>query len=280
MSMPPARRPGGTPDERAQQFGARAAAGWRAVQSFARGWRKNQVEDPIELERQRALMLHNQNLLRYRSTRARLRALLRSGQVVALGGGALAVAGVGALGPEAVVAGVATAAAGGAATFVGSRRSKELPAPPPPLVPLPAAAPLADSTPGAAAVQRINGTRRQLAALLPTVDQIQPDAATELRRADASAAAATTVLIDRLRTLSQIARDGGGREPERIARVSMQSLAARLVEGAEAYDEMLAAVVALVSTASGQLTAGDTLRQPIQEMLAYTEGLRRVADTW
>lgn len=250
------------------------------MQSFYRSWQQSkQPTDALELQRRKAMAEHAAAMNRYRARASGLRSGVRAGNITAVAGGT--VAAVSALGDAALTpAGLAAAALGGAMSLVGNRRLKRLAPPPAPMIPPPASQPLPPGTPGAENAARITEIRRQLATMLPTVAQLQPAAAAELARVDIAAGPATAALIERIRLLRDVQMRLPDSEPGRMAAVSVQALSAKLRDGAATYEELLAAVVSLLSSPDPRGSAEDLLAPSIAELQAYTAGLERVADTW
>ncbi len=281
--MTPPTPPKGDPrrgKEVAERLGSQAATGWSAVQSFYRSWQATkQPQDILDQQRRAAIAAHTTAVTKYRAKASGLRSTKRMGQITAASGAGVAAVSM-ANASDLTPLGIAAAATGVVITFVSGRRLKRLQPPPPPMIPPAASAPLQVGTPGADQAARITEVRRQLATMLPTVAALQPEAAYELQRVDVAAAPATEALIERIRLLRDVQLRLPDSEPGRMAAVSIQSLAANLRRGAATYEELLAAVVALLSSPDPRGSTDDMLRPSIAELQAYTAGLQRVADTW
>ena len=116
--------------------------------------------------------------------------------------------------------------------------------------------------------------------LLPTIEQLHPEAADQIRAADAATAPGLNALVERLRSMQRITAELPGSAAAASARLTISALLIQLDEGAAAYQELLESVISLSS--APPLTGGPsaTLRPAIEDMHAYAEGLRRAAQTW
>jgi hypothetical protein len=276
--MPPPRGP-----QRAESLGSQAAAAARAAAAFYRGWRSGaSVSDPMAVERQRQTARYAIALNTYRSRAAALRTRLVAGSTVAIGGAAVAASTLNGMPDEAPLA-----VLGGSAAFIGAwqalhgrRGLQKLDPPPPPPALAAIPAPLPVGSPGAEAAARVTGLRVHLVGLLPTVEQLHEQAADEIRAADAATAPSLNALVERIRSMQQIIAQMPGTPAAQSARVSIDALTIRLTEGANAYQELLTAVIAL--SAAPAITGGPTatLHPAISDMRAYAAGLEAAARTW
>jgi hypothetical protein len=285
-SNPPSRVPNhGQPSSgKAEALGGQAAAAARAAMSFYRGWRANRTGEPnpIDVERAHRQATHASAMSRYRNALIRLRTRLAVGTATVVGGAAVAASTLDGLPSEAPLAVV-----GGSAVVIGAWQAirsssglKELhvPAPPPALVAPPPALPPGSA--GSDAAQRVTGLRMHIMELLPTLDQLHPEAADQIRAADAATALGLNALVERVRSMQRIIRQLPGSPAAQSAQISINALTIRLQEGASAYQELLTAVITLSSAPA--LTGGPaaTLRPAIDDMHAYAAGLQRAAETW
>jgi hypothetical protein len=276
--------PGTGANGRAEALGGQAAAAARAAMSFYRGWRANRTTgpNPIEVERAHREAAHRAEMSRYRGALSRLRARLVVGTAGVIGGAAVAASTLDGLPGEAPLAvlGGSAAAIGAWQAARSSSKLKELqePAPPPAIAAPPPALP--PGSPGSDAAQRVTGLRMHIMELLPTVEHLHPDAADQIRAADAATAPGLNALVERVRSMQRIIAQMPGSPAAQSARLSIDALTIRLQEGASAYQELLTAVIALSSAPA--LTGGPstTLRPAIDDMHAYAAGLRRAAETW
>jgi hypothetical protein len=276
--------PGTGSNGRAEALGGQAAAAARAAMSFYRGWRGNRTTgpNPIELERAHREATHRAAMSRYRGALTRLRARLVVGTAGMIGGAAVAASTLDGMPGEAPLAvlGGSAAAIGAWQAARSSHRLKQLqePAPPPAIAAPPPALP--PGSPGADAAQRVTGLRVHIMELLPTVEQLHPEAADQVRAADAATAPGMNALVERVRSMQRIIEQMPGSPAAQSARLSIDALTIRLQEGASAYQELLTAVIALSSAPALSGGPSATLRPAIDDMHAYAAGLRRAADTW
>ena len=288
--QPPAPPPVPAPTEwsevaRAESAGGKAAAGFEVMKSFNRGWKAKRTQgDGYQREQQRLMAQYGMEMTAYRRLVNTARAKVMAGATMVLGGSAVVIGEVATggdiagPGPAAAVAGIVIAGIGGVAAYRGQDDQKELAPPEQPILPMPPPPPLPKHSPGSAAAESIAGSRNQLVSMLPTVERLHPQAAEELRRADAQASPIMAALVERIRHLLGVRQQMPDTQAAHMAGVSINSLAEQLAVGARTYDELLASVVQLISAAS---PVGDELLRPsINELTAYTAGLQRVADTW
>jgi hypothetical protein len=281
---PPARQPNNDPVPRAESLGGQAASAARAAAAFYRGWRSSKAvaPTPLDLERQRQAAKHAAALAQHRSALASFKRRMVGGTVGVVGGAAVTASTLGPPSGDAwlAVLGGSAVALGAWQAIKGNRGAKELREPvEPPQLP-PAAPPLPAGSPGAEAAQRATGYRMHIMGLLPTVEQLHPEAADQIRRADAATAPGLNALVERIRSMQRISSDLPGSPAAASARLTNNALLVQLDEGAGAYQELLESVISLSS--APPLTGGPstTLRPAIEDMHAYAEGLRRAAQAW
>ncbi len=280
--QPPARQPyqGRQP---AETLGAQAATAARAAAAFYRGWKSGRsYTNPMDVERERQTEKHQAALTKYRSDLASLRARLVAGTGAAIAGAAVAASSLDAMPAEAPLA-----VLGGSAVIIGAWQAlrgrsglQQLQEPDPPPATVPPAPALPAGSPGSDLSMQVTGFRMNIMELLPSVEQLHPEAADQIRAADAATAPGLNALVERIRSMQRIMQQMPGTPAAQSARVSIQAMTIRLSEGANAYQELLGAVIAL--SAAPALTGGPqtTLRPAIQDMHAYAAGLERAADTW
>jgi len=280
--LPPS-TPERRPARRAQTLGEQAASAARAAAAFYRGLRSPAAgADPMQVEQQRRSAAYSSALAAYRSRLAALRARLVVGTGAAVGGAAVAAATVGPPDGDAawLVVGGSTAVIGAWHAVKGTRGLHQLeePAPPPQLVSR--TPPLPEGSPGADPAARVNATRGHIMELLPGLDHLHPEAAEQVRAADAATAPGLNAVVERIRSLQRINAQMPGTEAARAARISTNHLAVQLNEGATTYQELLDGVIALSTSPSLSGGPAATLRPAIEDMHAYAAGLQRAAETW
>ena len=268
---------------KAESFGAQAAAAARAAAAFYRGWRSGTpTENALQREQQRQVTRYAAAMQRYRTRMAGLKARLVMGGTVFLGGAAVAASSLDGMPGEAPLA-----VLGGGAAVIGGwqavRARTELKHTPEPPRPLPIVAPapaLPNNSPGAMGAVRVATIRHHLMELLPQVEQIQPEAAEQVRILDAQTAPGMNALVERIRSMQRISQQMPGSSTSRTAASSMRALVQRLDEGADAYQELLDAVIGLISAPELAASPSQALRPAIVDLQSYAAGLQRAAETW
>lgn len=237
----------------------------------------------MALEHERQQREYTRDIKRYNGRVARLRSRAMYATTAAITGGTVAgvdflTANVGGGGLDAWFWVGAPTAIIGAIVARGSRRkadglSKPLPptAPPPPPRPLPA------GVTGAAESAHLHRVRVQLAQLIPTIEGLHGDAAIEIRRADFEAAPAMAALVDRLAVLYRIEADMRGTAAAMTAATSAEEIRQRLAQGVHMYEELLNAALQMLSAPDPTSAPSHRLDITVQELAAYTEGLRVAA---
>jgi hypothetical protein len=157
------------------------------------------------------------------------------------------------------------------------RRARRLPVPQPPLAPPAPPRPLPVGVTGAPDSVELHRVRLQLASLMPAIADLHPDAARELRRADFEAAPALAGLVERLGLLHRVSVEMAGTRAEATARASALAVSGRLGQGVAMYAELLEAALKLVSAPDPRRAPTAALQTSVQELTAYTEGLRVAA---
>lgn len=279
--VPP--RPSGRSPQRAESLGSQAASAARAAAAFYRGWRTGKTSpDPLALERQRQAARYSAALSQYRSKAAALRARFAAGTAGVVGGAVVASAAFADIEPGAplVVAGGSAVALGVWQAAKGHRGLQRLQAP---AAPVPIAAPpppLPVGTTAAVQAQRVTRLRLHIVELLPTVEMLHPQAADEIRAADAATAPGLNAVVERIRSMQRITAQLPDSPAAASAQISVDALTIRLTEGGNAYQELLDAVIGLSSAPA--LTGGpsQTLGPAIADMQAYAAGLQTAARTW
>ena len=278
----PSPKPSGPP-QRAESFGSQAAAAAKAAAAFYRGWRSGaSPNDPLELERQRQAARYSQALGRYRTQAAEMRARLYAGTAGAVGGVVVASAALSNEFADAplVVAGGSIAAISAWQAVKGRKGLAQLSPPEAPVPVVAAPTPLPAGTTGAVQAERVAKLRMHIIELLPTVEWLQPQAADDIRAADAATAPGLNAIVERIRAMQRIIAQLPGTPAAASAQISIDALTIRLTEGANAYQELLRAAITLSSAPA--ITGGpdQTLRPAIADMHAYAAGLEAAARTW
>jgi hypothetical protein len=146
--------------------------------------------------------------------------------------------------------------------------------PPLPIEPLPA------GTPGADEVARWSRAAHRWDDLLPLVDQMSPDAGQQLRRALTEVDPALRALVERLGTLYRTSQQMPGTQAATAAHHASVEVAARLREGVEAYEGLVAAAAELIAAPDLNRSVVEVVGPAVLDVQAYTGGLRRAAGTF
>ncbi len=218
----------------------------------------------------------------YRSRALALRARFVAGTAGIIGGAAVAASTLDGIPGEAPIA-----VLGGSAVVIGawqaiksSSRLKGLqePTPPPAIVAPPPALP--PGSPGSESAALVTGLRLHILELLPSVEQLQPEAADQIRVADAATAPGLNALVERIRSMQRIIEQLPGSPAAQSAQISINALTMRLRDGASAYQELLEAVITLSAAPSLGGGPSATLRPAITDLHAYAAGLESASRAW
>jgi len=259
----------------------RVAKGLDLVDAFrsATGKGPRGANKALEVEHRKALAANRTAVRRHTSKVQSLKTEMTGGAVVAGVGGAIGVMDVATAG----VAGPAWFWLGGAVIgLVVSVRARQRlkTVGPPPIILDPVAPPpvLPRGAVGATEVARFSAVRVQIVNITPQLEKLYPGSGQELRRADLEAAGPLTAQCERLLVLNQIQHDLPGTTAATQAAESAELVRARLAQGCEKYDELLAAAARLLAAPDYTRSTEAILGPAVNAMLAYAHGLQRVAD--
>lgn len=146
--------------------------------------------------------------------------------------------------------------------------------PPLPVEPLPA------GTPGSDEVARWSRAAHRWDDLLPLVDQMHPDAGRQLRRSLSEVDPALRSLVERLGTLYRTSQQMPGTQAATAAHHASVEVAARLREGVEAYEGLVAAAAELIAAPDLHQSVTQIVGPAVLDVQAYTDGLRKAAGTF
>ena len=269
----------------------------RVVQTgIARGmdvvdaWRHARAQRPsaqaraLQVEQTRRLAEQQKALRRHQRKQRRLNNEVTGGVAVAGVAGTLGVldiviesttAAAGVYGPAWIWV---VLAGGGAVTALSARRRRAQlpPAPRVDVSPLPTITVPPDAI-GAEQAQRLTSLRMQLAQVIPAIERLHPDAASELRRADHEAAPQLHALVDRLVILHGIRREMVGTEAEEAATSAAVEVRERLTTGCTTYERIIAASATMLAAPDVARGTEEVLTPALQGLAAYTHGLQRAA---
>ncbi|MFM9135106.1 MAG: hypothetical protein ACKOT0_06690 [bacterium] len=273
------------------QFARVVQSGITKGMDVVEAWRRARSERPTPEERQlraeheRAVALRRREVSRYSRRERRLQTQVTAGTAVAGVAGTIGVIDVlaEAVTSQTAVYGpswmwVAAALTGGVVAIASRRARKAMPPPPRDDVPPPPPPPLPDNAIGAPESRRLAGLRGQLAALLPTMHRLHPDAAEELRRADLEAAPALHFQIERLAVLHRIRVEMPGTAADEAATSAAVEVRTRLTTGCETYEQLLAASATMLAAPDMTRGTGEILGPALHALSAYAHGLQRTAE--
>ena len=275
-------------DQFARRVQAGIARGLDVVEAWrlARAQRLTPQARQLQAEHQRLATAAKREVSRYRRRDRRLQTQVTAGTAVAGVAGTIGAIDViaeattsqaGVYGPSWMWIGAAVV---GAVVAITSRRARSsLPPEPRVAVPPPPPATVPSSAIGSTEAQRLNALRLQLAQVIPTMQQLHPDAADELRRADAEAAPPLHGLVDRLAVLDRIRREMPGTQAEAAATVAAVEVRDRLAAGCGTYERLLAASATMLAAPDIARSTDEVLGPALQAMTAYTHGLQRTAES-
>jgi hypothetical protein len=278
------------PKKDPEAFAALVQTGIERGLDVVEAWRAARRDRPareLQAQRQQAIAAHERAVRRFERRKGRLTTRTIAGT---------AVAGVaGTVGVIDVVAEVATSdpavygpswiwlasAIIGAVTAFSARRSRDRLTPPPAFTPPVGPPPsLRTDAIGAAESHRLIRLRLQLAGVVPTLDQVHPAAAADLRRADSEAAPPLHALIERLDLLDRMRRELGASAASDAATTAAQQVRLRLDAGCRTYEALLTASASLLAAPDVSRSTAEVLTPAIEALQAYTHGLQRSAETF
>lgn len=173
-------------------------------------------------------------------------------------------------------------AAGVSGLFAYLTREKRQSLAPPALPELPAmpVQALPAGTPGSDEVARWSRAAHRWDEMLPLVDQMHPDAGTQLRRALTEVDPALRSLVERLGTLYRTSQEMPGTQAAAAAHRASIDVASQLRDGVEAYEGLVAAAAELIAAPDLNRSVTEVVGPAVLDVQAYTSGLRRAADTF
>ncbi len=244
----------------AAQTGGRLAA--TALTAFA----ATTTKDP-----QRALRkAYSKQMATYRKGKAAVQARAIAGTAAAGAGATGAAVAAASAQPPIAIAMAAASAGIGVWAAKSWRRLRGYPDPPtPPPEPLPALSP---TDPGSDAIARLGRAEISLAEMVPAAARVHPGAAAELRAAAEAATPALHDLAHRLSILNRLRRTSG--EPAASADAAAHTVAARLAEGVNAYERLIAAAASLLAAPDPGRSVADVVEPAVEGLTAYTLGLQ------
>ncbi len=278
-------RPARDPAELAALVEQRVSQGLDLVDSFlaVTGRGTHRSGRVLAQEHRREVARQRRALLQHRSRQASLRSQAVGGAVVAAVTGSIGVidvlataAGSDVPAPSLLWFGIA--AVSGLMSVRGRRRLRQLPAAPETLALVGPPPTMRRGAIGSSEVARFAAVRVQVMTMAPALDRLYPGAGSELRRADAEAAAPLTALCERLRVLDDLQRELPGTSAATSAASAAQTVRGRLSAGCATYDDLLAAAARLLAAPDLSRSTDEVLAPAVNALLAYAHGLQRASD--
>jgi hypothetical protein len=258
---------------------AGVTAGLERYQQYRANKPTKPTQRELVMQQRQAIVANHQNRLAGHERRLQR---MKSRQVVWTAGaaGASAMGAVGLVTPQPSLLWFSAAGISGIFAYLTKEKREHLQAPPmPELPPLPVE-PLPAGTPGAEEVARWSRAAQRWDDLLPLVDQMHPDAGQQLRKALAEVDPALRSLVERLGTLYRTTQQMSGTQAAATAHHASVEVAARLRDGVEAYEGLVAAAAELIAAPDLQQSVTQIVGPAVLDVQAYTGGLRKAAGTF
>jgi hypothetical protein len=254
-------------------------AGLDRLQQYRAARPRKPTPREIVLQQRQAIIATHRNRLAGHDRRLRR---MHSRQVAWTAGaaGASVMGVVGTVTPQPSLLWFTAAGVSGVLAYLTKEKREHLQPPAmPELPPLPVE-PLPPGTPGAEEVTRWSRAASRWDDLLPLVDGVHPDAGRQLRHALSEVDPALRALVERLATLHRTARGMQGTQAATAAHRAAVEVAARLRDGVEAYEGLVAAAAALIAAPDLNRPVGEVVGPAILDVQAYTSGLHRAAASY
>jgi hypothetical protein len=258
---------------------AGVTAGLERFQQYRANKPKRPTDRELVLAQRQAIVAQHQNRLAGHDRRLQR---MKSRQTVWTAGaaGASVMGVVGAVTPQPSLLWFTVAGVSGMFAFLTKEKREHLQAPAMPELPALPIEPLPAGTPGADEVARWSRAAHRWDDLLPLVDQMHPDAGQQLRRSLAEVDPALRALVERLGTLYRTAQQMPGTSAAASAHHASIEVAARLRDGVEAYEGLVAAAAELIAAPDLNQSVVEIVGPAVLEVQAYTGGLRKAAGTF
>lgn len=259
--------------------GAGVSASLERYQQYRATKPKRPNDRELVLAQRQALIAHHQNRLVGHERRLRR---MHSRQIVWTTGaaGASVMGVVGVVTPQPSLLWFTAAGFSGLFAYLTKEKRESLTAPAAPELPALPIEPLPAGTPGSDEVARWSRAAARWDELLPLVDQMSPDAGQQLRRALSEVDPALRSLVERLGTLYRTTQQMPGTQAATVAHRASVEVAARLRDGVEAYEGLVAAAAELIAAPDLNRSVVEVVGPAVLDVQAYTGGLRKAAGTF
>lgn len=226
-------------------------------------------------QRQQIIAMHQNKVAGYERRLHRMKT--RQTVYTAGAAGASAMGVVGVLTPQPSLLWFSAAGLSGLMAFLTREKRTALRPPPAPELPAMPIEPLPAGSPGAEEIARWARAAHRWGDLLPLVEQSNPDAGVQLRRALHEVDPALRSLVERLGTLHRTATSMPGTQAAAVAHTASIEVAARLREGVEAYEGLVAAASELIAAPDWRGSVTDIIGPAVRDVQAYASGMRTAA---
>lgn len=258
---------------------AGVSAGLEKYQTYRAGKPQKPTDREIVAQQRQLIVAQHQN--RVASYERRLQRM-KSRQTIYTAGaaGATAMGAVGVVTPQPSLLWFTAAGFSGVLAWLTREKRQTLQAPAMPELPAMPIEPLPAGTPGADEVARWSRAAHRWDEMLPLVDQLHPDAGTQLRRALQEVDPALRSLVERLGTLYRTSQQMPGTQAAAAAHRASIEVAHQLRDGVEAYEGLVAAAAELIAAPDLNRSVTEVVGPAVLDVQAYTSGLRRAAGTF
>lgn len=229
-------------------------------------------------QRQMIVAQHQNRVAGFERRKQRMRSRETIYTAGAAGAGIMGVIGMGT--PQPSLLWFSAAGVSGLFAYLTREKRQNLAPPPMPALPEMPVEALPAGTPGSDEVARWSRAAHRWDEMLPLVDQMHPDAGTQLRRALTEVDPALRSLVERLGTLYRTSREMPGTQAAAAAHRASVDVAAQLRDGVEAYEGLVAAAAELIAAPDLNRSVAEVVGPAVLDVQAYTSGLRRAADTF
>lgn len=252
------------------------SAGLERYQTYRATRPKRPTDRELVMAQRQAIVAGHQN--RLAGHERRLQRMKTREVVWASGAAGASVMGVvGAVTPQPSLLWFGAAGISGVMAYLTREKRQHLSPPPMPDLPALPVEPLPVGTPGAEEVARWARAAQRWDDLLPMVDQMHPEAGQQLRKALADVDPALRSLVERLGTLYRTTQQMAGTQAAVSAHRASIEVAARLRDGVEAYEGLVAAAAELIAAPDLHQSVTGIVGPAVLDVQAYTAGLRKAA---
>lgn len=240
--------------------------------------RKPTDREIVEQQRQMIVAQHQTRVAGYERRLQRM----KSRQTIYTAGaaGAAAMGAVGVVTPQPSLLWFSVAGFSGMFAYLTREKRQSMQPPVAPALPPLPIEPLPAGTPGADEVARWSRAAHRWDEMLPLVDQMHPDAGTQLRKALQEVDPALRSLVERLGTLYRTSEQMPGTQAAAAAHRASIEVAHQLRDGVEAYEGLVAAAAELIAAPDLNRSVIEVVGPAVLDVQAYTSGLRRAAGTF